>query len=301
LDRKDMTMENFDYFQLKVSAKEDNTLPNAFTLSWSPSVSAKVRLSTREDFAEYIALEGNGSCDITNLQSDTRYFVQAIAENGEKTEIACFCTNPAPARFIKIDGLTNVRDVGGRYATNGACVRQGLIYRGAEMNSHLTITEEGLATMREVMKIKSVIDLRRDTEVVEDVYKGVYVNVPFYAYTDVFAHGETVRLVFKWFADEENYPVYFHCWGGADRTGTVAFLLGALLGEELSALLDDYEITSLSVWGARSRNMPAFQDFLMRLNAFDGETLQQKIESYLRSVGVADEEMRAIKKIMLAY
>ena len=39
--------------------------------------------------------------------------------------------------------------------------------------------------------------------------------------------------------------VYFHCIGGADRTGTLAFLIEALLGVAESDLSQDFELTSL--------------------------------------------------------
>ena len=53
-----------------------------------------------------------------------------------------------------------VRDVGGAITPEGKAVRQGLLYRGSEMNSHLTITEEGLNNMREVLKINTQLDIR---------------------------------------------------------------------------------------------------------------------------------------------
>ncbi|MBQ7420765.1 MAG: tyrosine-protein phosphatase, partial [Prevotella sp.] len=42
----------------------------------------------------------------------------------------------------------------------------------------------------------------------------------------------------------ENKKVIFHCNGGADRTGTVAFLLEGLLGVSESDLCKDYELTT---------------------------------------------------------
>lgn len=49
--------------------------------------------------------------------------------------------------------------------------------------------------------------------------------------------------------------VYFHCHGGSDRTGTLAFLIEALLGVSESDLSKDYELTSfVGFSGARRRN-----------------------------------------------
>ena len=40
--------------------------------------------------------------------------------------------------------------------------------------------------------------------------------------------------------------VYYHCFGGADRTGTVGFLLNGLLGVSYTDLVIDFELTSYS-------------------------------------------------------
>lgn len=298
-DREQISAENFDYLNLQRRKGEDDTFPNSFTLSWLPKIKAKVILSEKQDFAQNISFSGLGECEISNLKSNTDYFLKVIGERGESSAVYSFKTKYAPIRFVKIDGLTNVRDIGGRLIGNDCLIKQGLIYRGAEMNSHITVTESGLETMRQILQIKSVLDLRRDTEIVEDVYKGNYKNIPCYAYADIFEYPQAIRDIFLFFADKENYPIYFHCWGGADRTGTVAFLIGALLGEKVQSLLDDYEITSLSVWGVRSRNLPSFQKFFTMLNTFAGETLAEKTEKYLCSIGITPKEIQNIKEIMI--
>ena len=41
-----------------------------------------------------------------------------------------------------------------------------------------------------------------------------------------------------------------------------------------------------------------FQEFLERLNAYTGSTLQEKTENYMLSIGVTAEEISSIKAIM---
>ena len=55
-------------------------------------------------------------------------------------------------------------------------------------------------------------------------------------------------LAIQWLIDRlrEGKPVYFHCIYGADRTGTLAFLLESLLGVGENELAKDYELTSFS-------------------------------------------------------
>ena len=65
-------------------------------------------------------------------------------------------------------------------------------------------------------------------------------------------------------------------------------------------LLDDYEITSLAIWGSRSRNTKEHcKSFLSDLNSFDGDSLQKKTENHLISCGIKKEQIENLRKIML--
>ena len=62
-----------------------------------------------------------------------------------------------------------------------------------------------------------------------------------------------IREIIGWLGQDK--VVYFHCAGGADRTGTLAFLIEALLGVSESDLSKDYELTSFDGSHDRYRNM----------------------------------------------
>lgn len=100
---------------------------------------------------------------------------------------------------------------------------------------------------------------------------------------------EAYRRAFRLFLDPDSYPIYAHCWGGADRTGTFFLLLEALCGVCWEDLLLDYEITSLSVWGDRSREMELFQNLTAFLDSLGepAEPVRQKAERYLLSTGIS--------------
>jgi hypothetical protein len=88
-----------------------------------------------------------------------------------------------------------------------------------------------------------------------------------------------LRILSRW----ENYPVYLHCWGGADRTGTVVFLLQGIAGVSLADLAVDYELTSFANFGTRSKDdeetypyAPMLSDIL----SLEGETVRDKFKTY---------------------
>ena len=106
--------------------------------------------------------------------------------------------------------------------------------------------------------------------------------------------------MFSTLADESRYPVYMHCTGGADRTGTVSFLINALCGVDEATLIKDYEITSFSVYGERNSKTTEydFAKFLAQLKTYDGDILSEKTENYMKAIGVTDTEIYNIRAIM---
>jgi hypothetical protein len=159
--------------------------------------------------------------------------------------------------------------------------------------------------MSEVLGIKTEIDFRSPIEA--NNYGGspipnaelIYVTLGGYA--EAFRQSEYKEL-FSMLADVNKYPIYMHCTGGADRTGTVSFLLNALLGVSETELIQDYELTSFSVYGQRNTQhgeyFKYFQEFFERLNTYTGDTLQEKTENYMLAIGVTAEEIASIKAIM---
>ena len=298
-DRTNAVVEELDWMHLEVKTNKDETAPRQIPFAWEPAVEGVVQISESDDFADALTFMGKGGCVLENLHGNTTYFARVVCGD-ETSDVITFSTADAFATFFRVDGALNVRDCGGRVTEDGRRIRQGLIYRGSELNSHLNVTEEGLKALREVLKIKTVLDVRNpESEDIQNPYGGEYAQIGCAAYGDYMKNPGTNRRLFEFLADENNYPVYFHCWGGADRTGTLAFMLGALLGEKYDNLVDDYELTSLTRYGGRSRNSALYHSLIDKLNYFVGDTVNEKVESFMLYSGVTPEQIQKIRDIFL--
>ena len=162
--------------------------------------------------------------------------------------------------------------------------------------------------MSEVMGIKTEIDFRTATESGVTLEQGslipgaslTYITIN--GYSDYFKdwYDEENLQFFTMLADEKNYPVYIHCTGGADRTGTVVYLLHTLLGVSELECLQGYELTSFSSYGLRDTQgsyQDEFSQFIEKLNTYAGNTKQEKAEAWARSIGVTQAQMDKIKAI----
>jgi hypothetical protein len=174
------------------------------------------------------------------------------------------------------------------------------------LNSHCLLSQEGARVLEEDLKIRTDLDLRgegEDCQVVLHPGRVRYVNLPVMSYDSIAVseNGRAYRSVFNLLSYPESYPIYMHCWGGADRTGTLAFLIGALLGMSAEDLAMDYELTTLSIWGERLRTSDVYQDLLttLRQYAAPGAPLQSQAEGYLRRIGVSDEAVHAIRALLI--
>ena len=278
-----------------------------------------VRYATKEDFSDAISVEvasPKHSVDLYNLYRGTTYYVsvEALDSKGATLDIAEseFQTTSLGPRVMNIDAIHNVRDLGGYETSFGKTIVQGIAYRGGSLTPppkdiyKSNLTDKGKQYMSEVMGIKAELDFRNAEESGvdgESVIPGAtltYITVG--GYSAAFTSQEGYRKIFSYLADENNYPLYYHCTGGADRTGTVTFLLHALLGVSELECIQGYEFTSFSIYSIRSAHSGLwaddyFQPFLTRLKTYPGNSLQEKTENYLLSIGVTETEIYNIKAI----
>lgn len=307
---------------------EDIFTPDVPVIKWTVGDTAKyykVYVANRQDLSDK-------QCYLTNLTElslehlfvNTTYYWYVDAVYGEYTvrsEVFTFKTLPTP-RTVNIEGVSNSRDIGGYVTVDGKMIRQGMIYRSAKLDD---ITEVGKYTLVNILGVKTDLDLRGDRE--KDAegkpyvgYKNathpvaelehVTVACPWYStgengiWYDEFNKNEFAKAI-KVFADIDNYPIVFHCSLGRDRTGTLAMVLGGLLGLDENTLMMEYELSAFSYWGAYGanfntglrNNIHGTYEYID--NNYDGESFSEKVADFLLDIGVTEDEIASIKSIML--
>ena len=271
----------------------------------------------RVDTIIYLVDKDTTTISLNNLKVDTYYDWTVTAISGDKSVVSeanRFHTVDGTVRFIDIDGLSNVRDCGGWTGLDGKRIKQGLLYRGEEFNKQNNgragssasdyhydpskadannpygqkITEKGIDTVINELKIKTEVDIRgyetfdwenrinyspaecgglvgelpdgrKDPDqgvigIIDDVN---YVICPVHTNRDKLYYDsygrEACKNFFSMLADEENHlPMYFHCAQGKDRTGFLATLFQALLGVSKEDILRDYLLSNLGKTGSVS-------------------------------------------------
>ena len=247
--------------------------------------------------------------DVYNLKPGTVYYFRFIISlsNNLKTSVeGSFKTAESP-RMLTVEGVANMRDIGGWKTVDGKRLRLGMLYRSAELdgavNSKYTITQNGINTMLTVLGIRTEMDLRsfddniKDTNPLGAGVKHIYYNSAMYS--DVFSSNgkESTRKIFSDLANINNYPVLIHCTHGLERTGTICYLLEALLGMSEVDLMKEYQLSAMyhgELWSLNQMN-----EFIGKLKSYDGETIQEKTENYLLSIGVTQSEITSIRTILL--
>ncbi len=250
----------------------------------------------------------SGKTELFNLKTGVKYSYRLTLTLSNHITTGTFgeFTTKASPRWMKIDGLKNVRDIGGWKTEDGKTLKQGLLYRGIELDgaseSAFKLTPEGLEVMIDTLGIRFDMDLRSSSvnaTKVDALGAGVlHKYYPISNYTDVLQadHNERVRKIFSDLANKNNYPVYLHCTYGRDRTGTVCYLLEGLLGVSKEDATKDYELSAFSGLGIDTESFRKFQN---QIDSFQGNTFQQKVEGYLLSVGITPAEINSIQNIFL--
>ncbi len=263
--------------------------------------------SAMTDCREYVLEQDQTSINIDNLKVATTYYYQVLA--GEKTYDGSF-TTARSNRFLSIPGLKNVRDIGGYQTLDGKTVKQGMLIRGVELdgvvNTAFFIPTETLDEVQDTFGFVYDMDLRAP-----ETHTGPYqsrlgeeVGHRFYAspmYGEIFTaeRQAAVRAIFSDLADPAKYPMYLHCTWGADRTGTITFLLQGLLNMSEEDMVQEYRLTGFAMGGNFFTNT-SMDVVIAGLQSYEGDTLQEKVVSYLTdTVGVTEEEIASIRSILL--
>ena len=274
-----------------------------------------LEFSKNEDFDGDV-LTFTGEKDATsitayNLEIGTEYYYRVGAFEDEfnidYSNVRNLTTADAAPRNLYIDGMTNCRDLGGRTTVDGGRIKQGLFFRTAALDdsqSGSIITAKGKEQMKE-LGFKTEIELRGGSsgsggeakKENESAYgEGMNINfkyIPF-AYSNgknlLFRNIEPVRKVFNVLGEPSNYPVFFHCRIGTDRTGLIALLSNALLGVELQDIFQDYLFSDFGCIGkvptVGQANEDSIAEYVEELRAFPGEKLQNKVYNFLLTAGV---------------
>lgn len=236
------------------STASDDPLPFTVTVSGARQIHLK---SLSDRYPREWTVTGSDSFQIYNLIPGVVYHYDV--RNAAGTSLKSGFVRPA-GQVRMINGFSyNVRDLGGWQASGGT-IAYGKLYRGAQLEG---ISSSGKEVFLDDLGISVDLDLRGyngsgTPARVLDASRCVYENLQLWKFlgkgtgTTQELHQKAIRDIIGWLSEGKN--VYFHCIGGADRTGTLAFLIEALLGVSESDLSKDYELTSFDGTHSRKRN-----------------------------------------------
>ena len=213
-------------------------------------------------------------------------------------------------RMIYAPSIDNVRDMGGWKTTDGKRIRYGRIYRGGELNGSHEATTAAVKRLRD-LGITAEIDLRIDYEQSsgKSAFGFTTTAGTFYFANAMDCEPENLtqqEAYDRWKAEfdlimknlRKGGNIFFHCRIGADRTGLLSLMLEGLLGVPKDQSNKNYELTSLSPSGLRTRNtQDAFYEYF---NSLRGSTLQQKFNTFfVNKLGVSQADIDEFREIML--
>ncbi|MBA3874627.1 MAG: tyrosine-protein phosphatase [Anaerolineae bacterium] len=239
-------------------------------------------------------------------------------------------------RILSVEGIINVRDLGGFPTEDGYSTRWKVFVRAGDT---CKASSEGRQTLHQY-GIKTIIDLRDESEVEDFPNSWVqtsdmgYVHLPLFGdqlsksevwqttsekhqylhehYTYYLDHCQPqIAAIFG--AVIESVPgVLFHCFMGKDRTGLIAGLLLGVVGVPAEVIADDYAQTGqhyaelIPQWRAkgveRGENMAIFDRDVASAPETMVETLAYistrygGVEDYLVGCGVGVDQIGTLRE-----
>ena len=300
-----------------VSTPEKTTLNWEFTAPEGYEVSKYTLVFSKNmDLSDPYTVQGtkNPTISFYNSFLGTNYFkIVANFTSGDRqsSDVKSFKVTEQAPRNLYVGNMPNCRDMGGRTTYAGGKVKQGLIYRtsGSKFDNSTPSDDEAKTILTEQLRVKTEINVANNTTnnvnltgtKVENAYMA-YGAVP---YSNLARNSVRIRQVMDILADEANYPVFYHCRIGTDRTGITGVMINGLLGVPFNECIQDYGFSNFApIDNQRYPNKPNDTNgddivkYIDELLALPGANFQEQVYLALRMIGVPAAKLDKIIDIM---
>lgn len=265
-----------------------------------------------KDLSDGYQVDGNTETSISfyNPYLGKNYYklIATFTDNTtDESKVGWFNVASSYPRNLTISGMTNCRDIGGRTNEKGETIKQGLIFRTSGKNQNGSLTDETTEEMVGHLKVKNEINLAGDSDSYNLSLTGTTLIQSCRMDTSstggananhLSRNAEAVKNFFNILADSNNYPLFYHCKIGTDRTGLCSVLLSGLLGVSLNEIYQDYLFSNFGKIGEKrgigtgdSHDMLKYMEDIFK---FSGDTFQEQVYNVLLSIGVSKETLNTV-------
>ena len=242
--------------------------PAAFTWFGDGEIAFTLKQGSKTVFTTNLV--GN-ALEVGNLEVNQTYTWTVANANGSAS--GTFKTEDESPRLVK-DETTGValREFGGAMGMDAKRIRRQLVFRA-------TGADFGDGLVGAVNKVAVPDDFPTYAEIFTDAGKA------------------KVKTLLETVMNPANLPLAFHS-ANDDRTGTLAFILGALLGADEDLLTLDWQLLALRN-DSTSVTMDTLDPLVSGFAAYGGETLNDRVAAYVESAGVPFSTVVAFRNAML--